>query len=95
MKLAQPYKCDYCHNVKTASNHWFLSIGDGLEFRLIPWDDTEADRGSVRHVCSESCAVKSLNKYFEGRSEQLVASVPEPQIYKSMPHRLKISAVSK
>ena len=77
MKLTQPYKCDYCPNVKTASNHWFLSIGDGLQFRLIPWDDIEADRGSVRHVCSESCAVKSLNKYFEGRSEQPAAPVSE------------------
>lgn len=74
MKLSQPYKCDYCPNVKTASNHWFLSIGDGLEFRLIPWDSLEADRGSVRHVCSESCAVKSLNKYMEARSAP--ASVP-------------------
>lgn len=75
MKLATPYKCDYCPNMKGDSNHWWLfatefgyllssggvSTLKGAFFGA--WDDAKAQLQGVEHICSEACAVKALSKW--------------------------------
>ena len=69
MKLAAPYKCDYCANTKGEANHWWLryvgatGAGDRDAFWLIPWDPIKAATDDHEHICSEQCAIKALAKW--------------------------------
>lgn len=63
MKIACPYSCDYCSQAKQESNKWWLRPQDTDKFTLLRWDDVLADRGGYEHICSESCASKSLSKW--------------------------------
>jgi hypothetical protein len=62
MKLAAPYRCDYCERPKEASNHWWLHPISKF-FVLEPWDSKLADEPTMEHICSEQCAVKALSKW--------------------------------
>ena len=63
MKVRNPYKCDYCLNPKGDTNHWWLRPQDAEHFVLLAWDDRLADQDGYEHICSESCAAKSLSKW--------------------------------
>lgn len=74
MKLAQPYRCDYCLNMKGEANHWLLrdKFSNGV-FRLLKWEaekaDTYIDPGHTQHayehICGQECALKALTKWLE------------------------------
>lgn len=63
MKVQFPYRCDYCMNLKGQTNHWWLRPQDAEQFRLVRWDHELADQDGYEHICSESCASKSLSKW--------------------------------
>ncbi len=63
MKVAAPYKCDYCGAQKGLTNHWWLRQSIPQRFVLLPWDGDLADREGYEHICSESCASKALSKW--------------------------------
>lgn len=64
MKLSEPYRCDHCDRAKGDANHWWLRhLGNPKMFNLYGWDDEEARRPYVEHICSEACAVKALSKW--------------------------------
>ena len=68
MKLHQPYKCDYCGQLKGDANHWFLSVILNSTFLLRRWNEQFADSGDHEHICSEQCAIKALNKWASANS---------------------------
>ncbi len=63
MKLAAPYRCDYCQVSKGLTNHWWLRQSSSPWFVLLPWDTKLADQEGYEHICSESCASKALSKW--------------------------------
>jgi len=73
MKLQQPYKCDYCDNVKGEANHWWLRFvfidnknpdsSLSNNFSLRPWNEASAESPNFEHVCSEQCATKALARW--------------------------------
>jgi hypothetical protein len=63
MKVHQPYKCDYCPELKGNANHWFLRNIETSGFYLLRWNPELADDGEHEHICSEQCAIKALNKW--------------------------------
>lgn len=72
MKLAAPYRCDYCANTKGEANHWWMRAIHEPFFALLRWNEETAgnrDRGGnsgivlYEHICSEQCAVKALSKW--------------------------------
>jgi hypothetical protein len=66
MKLANPYKCDYCDKRKGEANHWWLLFTENFPngpFDLMLWDDGAADGDNVQHICSEACATKALSQW--------------------------------
>jgi hypothetical protein len=77
MKIPQPWKCDYCLNIKGPSNHWWLFIPDAevtaeldstsnlfvKNGLFAKWDEVIADLTGVEHICSESCGAKALSKW--------------------------------
>jgi hypothetical protein len=72
VRLPAPYKCDVCGKQKGESNHWWLrqrNLADLHVFVLLPWDAAAPDIVDVagvavyEHICSESCAIKSLSQY--------------------------------
>lgn len=73
MKVTSPYKCDYCPALKKETNHWWMLDVIPRNFTLGTWDEELADQRTVsgtprfEHVCSESCAVKALNKWMTER----------------------------
>jgi hypothetical protein len=67
MKVACPYKCDYCLNQKGATNHWWLRPQNSERFTLLAWDDGQAGEEGCEHICSESCAAKALSKWMARR----------------------------
>ena len=67
MKVACPYKCDYCLNQKGETNHWWLRPQDSERFTLLAWDEVQAADEGFEHICSESCAAKALSKWMARR----------------------------
>jgi hypothetical protein len=67
MKVACPYKCDYCLNQKGETNHWWLRPQDSERFALLGWDEGLAGEQGYEHICSESCAAKALSKWMARR----------------------------
>ena len=76
MKVQYPYRCDYCHNLKGATNHWWLRPVDVDQFVLVRWDQALADQEGYEHICSESCAAKSLSQWLAQASGNLVRALP-------------------
>jgi hypothetical protein len=72
MKVQCPYRCDYCFNLKGETNHWWLRPLDAQQFRLLRWDQQLADLQGYEHICSESCASKSLSQWLAHASGNLV-----------------------
>lgn len=72
MKIAHPWKCDYCSITKGQANHWFMRDVAGDVFILGQWDETEADnqllggKPAYEHICGIECAAKALNKWAGG-----------------------------
>ena len=70
MKLATPYKCDYCGKLKGESNHWWLKLPQPdhpvPRFELFPWNEALNDAEGVEHICSQECASKALSKWMSG-----------------------------
>lgn len=62
MKLANPWQCDHCSNVKGENDDWWIRTPNfdyGREskvFALIAWDEDEADQLGVEHICGNVCA---------------------------------------
>jgi len=64
MRIAAPYKCDYCGEQKRETNHWWLRnllVKDA--FLLDTWTDLKAATDDYEHICSEACATKALSKW--------------------------------
>lgn len=90
MKLTAPYRCDYCQNIKGATNHWRLRLTKGAvehvygvtsardSFLLTDWGDLLAAQDDVEHICSESCATKALAKWMGEQSRGGNVDVPRP-----------------
>lgn len=87
MKVTSPYKCDYCERLKGATNHWWLLFLDQFPaskspaFLLVPWDEADPDsKAKPEHICSESCAVKALNKWMAERKATTVSDILQPMM---------------
>ena len=67
MKLATPYKCDGCEELKGEANHWWLVFKGSERFAVYMWDTTldavTPDVSGAAHLCSESCVAKALSKW--------------------------------
>ena len=62
------YTCDVCPAIRQQANHWRLVRVNANGFHLSEWDDDEAAREDIRHVCGFECATKLLGRYMEGVS---------------------------
>lgn len=90
MRMPAPYKCDVCGRLKDESNHWWLRMRTENEkqppalgaFLLEPWDPDVADKQLrpecplYEHICSESCAMKSLSQYMARQQPKQQAELP-------------------
>jgi hypothetical protein len=79
VKLPNPYRCNYCLNLKGEANHWylhFLSSVAGSAFILDWWDDTLAQRDDVEHICSQACASKALSSWMSLVSKKTESDSP-------------------
>ena len=72
MKVRSPYRCDYCLNLKSENNHWWLRPKDSEEFRVTRWDSELAELDAYEHICSESCASKALARWLGSASGNVV-----------------------
>jgi hypothetical protein len=71
VKIKAPFQCDYCGAVKGDANHWILRPkGEDVirgayyaSFILWPWNDEDAARSDVQHICGNVCAGKALEKW--------------------------------
>lgn len=63
MKVASPYRCDYCGAPRGEANHWWLRITVMTSFVLEAWSDALAADDGVEHICSEACVTKALSKW--------------------------------
>ena len=75
MRVHCPYRCDYCQNLKGETNHWWLRVLNTEQFTLLPWDAALADTAGYEHICSGSCAAKSLSKWMAQVGESIARPV--------------------
>ena len=67
MKLATPYKCDYCGKLKGEANHWWLRNTGASHFSLHRWDEDAVEDGAFEHICGQECATKAMAKWMEAQ----------------------------
>lgn len=70
------YSCDAetCSVVKGTNNHWFkfrsyANEGNGAEFIVNEWDSTGTDYPNTLHLCSDSCVIKTVQKWLSEQKE--------------------------
>lgn len=68
MKIAHPWRCDYCKRPKEESNHWFMRHSNLNVFQLRHWEEDIAGselagRPEYEHICGIECASKALSKW--------------------------------
>jgi hypothetical protein len=80
MRVATPYRCDYCGKRKENTNHWWLVFpveGDlGLVLQIHPWSDELAAQREQGHVCSQACVVTALSKFMNQQPTDGTFEVP-------------------
>lgn len=83
MKIADPYKCDECPNLKQPSNGWFIALDTQAlanittvphGIGIVPWNDEVADFKGAKHLCSAVCAMKHLARQIDKLQERHHAS---------------------
>ncbi|MDE2020840.1 MAG: hypothetical protein KGJ13_10935 [Patescibacteria group bacterium] len=64
--IENQFKCDICTAQRTPANHWLLVMppAHGV-LRIEPWDNQEALREGVQHICGAECAHKVLDRHLE------------------------------
>jgi hypothetical protein len=85
MKVESPYRCDYCQNIKAATNHWFLRPTLNLEpgiFEIFTWDEVLAEKPGIEHVCGQECASRAMAKWM-----QEMYNKPRPPVEPPIPER--------
>ncbi len=76
MRIANPWKCDYCGAIKGEQNHWWMrdlvSAHLSDSFCLVRWDEDRAGeeqshgKPEFEHICGRVCAGKALEKWLAG-----------------------------
>lgn len=61
------YRCDECSSQKSELNHWFKFTGHSDQFGVADW--TGSDYTSTLHLCSDSCVIKSVQKWLSAQKE--------------------------
>lgn len=63
MKVREPYKCDYCPEIKKPGDPWWLRSAGAIGFYLMRWEPDLAAQDGYEHICSQACAMKALDKW--------------------------------
>lgn len=63
MKIAAPFRCDYCKCLKTARDLWFLRPIDAIGFYVMRWDEELASQPGYEHICSQNCALRAFDRW--------------------------------
>jgi hypothetical protein len=61
-KLENPWRCDICKRIKEPTNGWLIGMATTWEFRVLTWDDAQAEVDGAVHLCGVECAQKWLNE---------------------------------
>lgn len=55
--------CDVCGKPKQAVNHWLMVNELSNDFQLMRWDDDDAKKPKMAHLCGAECVVKKVNEF--------------------------------
>jgi hypothetical protein len=60
-KLENPWRCDICKRIKEPTNGWLLGFPAEIGFSVQEWDEGEAEKPTVSHLCGAECSQRWTN----------------------------------
>lgn len=61
------FKCDFCGTPKGDLNHWFRFTPHPDQLSITDWSGS--DYTTTKHLCSDSCVVKSVQAWLGDKKE--------------------------